>query len=47
MSKKKDWFDDHLIIDGLDKKTAALLKNKIKQQVAEKFSKAEKRKKER
>ena len=31
--KDKDWLDEHLIIDGLDKDTANKLKNKVRERL--------------
>lgn len=44
MKNKKDWYDKHLIIDGLDPVTADLLKGKIRERVQERFAKVQKKK---
>ena len=31
--KDKDWLDEHLIIDGVDKDTANKLKNKVRERL--------------
>mgnify|MGYP003653206997 CR=1 FL=1 len=31
--KDKDWIDDHLVIDGLDKDTANKIKDKIRERL--------------
>jgi hypothetical protein len=33
--KDKDWVDEHLIIDGVDKKTQQLIKDKIRNKLKE------------
>ncbi len=33
--KDKDWIDDHLVIDGLDKDTANKIKDKIRERLRE------------
>ena len=33
--KDKDWLDEHLIIDGLDKSTAKQIKDKIRERLTD------------